>query len=131
MQKLIVAFATDDGKIFMERHFGDGLKYEIYQVGTSELNHLKTVSNSVEDGEKTSDSIKARGIAGLLKKQGVQVLVSKKFGPNINRMKTKFVCLLMNDASIAKSIDKIQNEFGKIVAEWQKGEQRHFLNWKS
>lgn len=32
MQKLTVAFATDDGKTFMGRHFGNAQKYEIYKT---------------------------------------------------------------------------------------------------
>jgi len=130
MQKLIVTFATDDGKTFMDRHFGDALQYEIYELDSSTARHLRTIKNTTEEEEMHADPNKAKGIAGLLKKDGTQVLVSIKFGANINRMKTKFVCLLMNNPSIEESIIQIQNNFEQIVAEWKKGEERHFLNWK-
>ena len=32
MKKLKVAFATDDGKTFMDRHFGDAEYYYIYEM---------------------------------------------------------------------------------------------------
>lgn len=131
MSKMIVAFATDDGKTFMDCHFGDALRYEIYELETSSARHLRTIKNTTAEEKMHADPNKAKGIAGLLKEDGVQVLVSKKFGANINRMKTKFVCLLMNNKTIEDSIDQIRNNFEKIEAEFKKGEERNFLNWKS
>ena len=78
MQKLIVTFATDDGKIFMDRHFGDAVQYEIYELDSSAAQHLRTIKNTTEEEEMHADPNKAKGIAGLLKKDGAQVLVSKK-----------------------------------------------------
>lgn len=131
MKKIITAFATDDGKTFMDRHFGDALQYEIYEINTIEIKYLHTINNTTGEEEMHADPNKAKGISGLLKKDGVQVLVSKKFGANINRMKTRFVCLLMNNSSIVESINHIQNNFERIITEWEKGERRHFLNLKN
>ena len=49
MQKLIVTFATDDGKTFMDRHFGDALQYEIYELDSSTARHLRTIKNTTEE----------------------------------------------------------------------------------
>lgn len=130
MQKIIMAFATDDGLTFMERHFGDALQYDIYEISVTEINFIRTIMNTIEEEDMHADPNKAKGIAGLLKKDGVQVLVSKKFGANINKMKTKFVCILMNDKQISGSIATIQQHFEQIIKELGKGEERHFLNLK-
>ncbi len=130
MQKIITAFATDDGETFVDRHFGDALQYEIYEIGVDSHKHIATINNVTEEEEMHADPNKAKGVAGLFKKDRVQVLVSKKFGGNINRMKKKFVCILMNDPQIPDSIKTIQRHFDPVIKELEKGEDRHFLNWK-
>ena len=131
MQKIITAFATDDGKTFVDRHFGDALQYEIFEIEAGSQNHIETIHNTTEEEEMHADPNKAKGVAGLFKKDGVQVLVSKKFGGNINRMKKKFLCILMNDPQISDSIKTIQHHFDQVIAELEKGEERHFLNYKN
>lgn len=133
MEKIIAAFATDDGNHYVDRHFGDAQQYLVYEIGKDELSYIGTIYNKTEEEDEHAhaDSNKAKGIAQLLKKDKVQILASKKFGANINRMKKKFVCILMNDAQISDSIAKIQQHFDKILAELRKGESRHFLNLKS
>ena len=131
MQKIITAFATDDGNSFVDRHFGDALQYEIYEIGADTYKHIATINNVTEEEEMHADPNKAKGVAGLFKKDKVRILVSKKFGGNINRMKKKFVCILMNDPQISDSIKTIQHHFNQVVAELEKGEDRHFLNYKN
>jgi len=35
--KFNVAFATDDGKTFIGRHFSDALSYDIYELGSKKI----------------------------------------------------------------------------------------------
>ena len=131
MDKIIAAFATDDGVSFMDRHFGDANQYAIHEINPSEAKFIRIISNTIdEDEEVHADPKKAKNIAHLLKKKKVQVLVSKKFGANINRMKKKFVCILMNDKQISESIRILQKNFNTIITEWEKGETRKFINLK-
>ena len=131
MDKIIAAFATDDGVSFMDRHFGDANQYAIHEINPSEAKFIRIISNTIdEDEEVHADPKKAKNIAHLLKKKKVQVLVSKKFGANINRMKKKFVCILMNDKQISESIKTIQRNYNVIIDEWDKGEIRNFINLK-
>jgi len=41
MEKIITAFATDDGKSFIERHFGDSNYYYIYEMSSSGVEFIK------------------------------------------------------------------------------------------
>ena len=128
---LITAFATDDGKVFMDRHFGDANYYDIYKISASSMEFIKRIDNTTEeeDEEIHADPKKAKGISGLLKKENIQVVVSKVFGPNIKRIKKNFVCIIMSKEEIPESITHIQQRFDAIVKEWDKGEERLFFKF--
>lgn len=127
---LKIAFATDDGHSYMDRHFGDALHYDIYTISESTATFIKRISNSTEEDDEDihADPKKAGEITKLLKTNGAQVLVSSVFGPNIKRIRKKFVCIFMNDAQIKTSIIKLQRIIEQISVEWKKGEERDFLN---
>ncbi len=128
MKKLKIAFATDDGKTFMERHFGDAEYFYIYEINKENTEFIKIINNTTEEEEDVhADPKKAGSIAKLLKQEKVQIVVSKVFGPNIKRIKRKFVCILMKENSIENSIEIIKNNLSTISEEWRKGEERNFL----
>ena len=130
LEKLKVAFATDDGKTFMSRHFGDAEYYYIYKIDNENVEFIKKISNTTEEEEDIhADPKKAKSIAKLLKKEQVQILVSKIFGPNIVRIKKKFVCIVVKDEEIDVGIRKVCESIGKIYEEWEKGEERKHLSF--
>jgi len=126
---IIAAFATDNGKTFMARHFGDAKKFLIYRISASEAELVNEIKNSSEEDDETvhADPRKAGSIAKLLKSQDVNVCVSKIFGPNIKRIRKKFVCIISQNQNISDSISTIQFNFTKILAEWNRGEERDYL----
>ena len=128
MKKLKVAFATDDGKTFMGRHFGDAEYYYIYEIDNENAKFINKIDNTTEEEEDVhADPKKAGSITKLLKQEKVQVVVSKVFGPNIKRIKKTFVCILIKEQSIENSIGIINNNLPKIIEEWEIGENRNFL----
>lgn len=128
MKKLKVAFATDDGKTFMGRHFGDAEHYYIYEIDDENANFIKKIDNTTEEEDMHADPKKAKGISNLLLDEDVSVVVSKVFGPNIKRIKKKFVCVVVKDEEINESINKICLNVGKIYKEWEKGKDRKHLS---
>ena len=132
MENLKVAFATDDGKSFIDRHFGDADHFDIYELAISDAKFIKRIENTTEEdsNEIHADPKKAKGILGLLKSQDVQVVVSKIFGPNIKRIKSKFVCVLIKKDEIADCFNTLQNNWQIINDEWAKGEKREHINLK-
>ncbi len=130
--KINVAFATDDGKTFMDRHFGDAECYDVYEISETNSEFKKRIKNTTEEDDESihADPEKAKGVAGLFKNENIKVVVSKFFGPNIKRIKKKFVCVLMNDNSISESIENIQQNIYIIDNEWNKGEERNHINLK-
>ena len=130
MQKLKVAFASDDGKTFMGRHFGDAEYYHIYEIDENNSELINIIKNTTEEEEDIhADPKKAGSIAKLLKQENVQIVVSKIFGPNIKRIKKKFVCILMKQNSIENGVNIIKENLPIIIEEWEKGEERKHLSF--
>jgi predicted Fe-Mo cluster-binding NifX family protein len=128
--EFIVAFSTNDGKTYIDKHSGDARFFDVYKISETETAFLKRIENTSPEEKKHADPEKAKGIGRLLKKEGVQVLVSKIFGPNIKRMKKQFVCIMMNDDTLTESLKKLQERLPEIQAEWEAGEERKILNFK-
>ena len=129
MEKLKVAFATDNGKSFMSRHFGDAKYYYIYEIDNNSANFIKKIDNNTEEEDIHADPKKAKGITNLLSEENVTVVVSKVFGPNIKRIKKKFVCIVVKEEKIEESIHNICDNIEKIFNEWEKGKERKHLSF--
>ena len=129
MEKLIIAFATDDKEQFTKEHFGEAKEYLIYEISKTDSKLIETIANVSPEEKMHGDPNKAKGVASLLKPLGVKVLISKAFGRNIVRQQQKFVVILSNTELIEEAIKNIQNNFNDIVAEWQKGETRDYLRF--
>ncbi|UBM62902.1 dinitrogenase iron-molybdenum cofactor biosynthesis protein [Candidatus Sulfidibacterium hydrothermale] len=128
--EIIAAFSTDDGKTYVDKHSGDARYFDLYKITPDGSQFLKRVINPPKEEKRHADPEKAKGIAQLLKKEGVQVVVSKVFGPNIKRIRKQFVCIMMNDPEIAQSLSVLQQKTDLILSEWKAGEDRNVLNFK-
>jgi len=125
--ELILAIATDDEKHFIQRHFGDAKSYLIYQLDESGWVFLKKLANKSEEERMHADPVKAGSITGILKEEGVQVLVSRAFGPNIKRMIKKFACVLVSEESIETGLDSMERNYSAILEKWKQGPERSHL----
>lgn len=129
MHQLRVAFATDDTTTFMDRHFGDAMYYSVYDLTATGASFVKQIANTVENDDKVhADPVKAGGIMNLLNNEGVNIVASKAFGPNIVRIKKRFVCVMMNDRTIDAALLRLVDNHAVVEAEWVKGEARSHLN---
>ena len=128
-EKILVAIATDNGKNFIDKHFGDAKFYNIYEIDPNKSIFIKKIENSTaeEDEEVHADPKKAKGISNLLLSENVKFVVSKIFGPNIKRIKKKFVCIVSKDETIEESLSKICENFEIIKNELEKGAERKHL----
>lgn len=125
--KITAAVATDDGKNFNDRHFGDARYFDIYEIDENGSNFLQRIDNSTDkdDGEDIhGDPVKAGGIMGLLLGKGVNVAVSRNFGPNIKRILKKIACVRYTGQGISECVASIQENIVTVLAELEKGEER-------
>lgn len=120
MESLIVAFGSDDGIRFTDRHFGDSNKFCIYEINEHKV-------NKSEEEKIHADPKKAGSIAHLLKSQKVNVVVSKHFGANILKIKKKFVCILANCDNIETTIENIKSNNKFINNIYLDGEDRGYI----
>jgi len=132
MNSYICAVASNDGINYTDTHFGDAKCYILYEITSASGEFVKIITNATEHDKEEihADPQKAGSVVNMLKKENVQVVASGVFGPNIKRIKSKFVCLLIDQGSISNSIPHIINNYNAIAEEWNKGEKRSYLNLK-
>lgn len=133
MEIITTAFATDNGKSFINRHFGDANYYYIYEISKNDIKFINKIKNTTNETEEEvhADPKKAKGVAELLKNENVTTVVSKFYGPNIKRISKKFVCILMDNDDFSECTQILQQKIDCITDEWDKGETRNSINLKS
>jgi|AntAceMinimDraft_18_1070375.scaffolds.fasta_scaffold57934_3 predicted Fe-Mo cluster-binding NifX family protein len=106
--KIEIAIATDNGKNLTKEHFGSAKKYLIYDFNleTGDINFLKEKENLTPEEKIHGDPEKASAVSEILK--NVTVLINLVFGPNILRMKKKFVIIVSRIKEIAIVLEKLK-----------------------
>ncbi len=126
---MIIACATDDEEKFINKHFGDARKYMIYNINDEgNIKFIKRIINTVDEEEEVhADPEKAKGIKDLLQAEDVQVLLSKKFGSNIIRVRKHFVPVVVKDERVEEGLVKLSKNINKVNEEWKKGKSRDHI----
>lgn len=132
--KFRIACATDDGENLINRHFGDAEQYSIYDLTKEgKFTKVTVISNTTEEDDEAEneeihgDPEKASSVKELLQQEGVQVLLSQAFGPNIVRVKKHFVPLVSNTASIQTTLKQVSNNWNLLTKEWNRQEEREHI----
>ena len=125
---MIIACATDDGKNFISRHFGDAKKYLIYELRERQYVLTGTIMNTTSEEEQHADPKKAKGILGILAEKNVNVGLTKVFGPNIKRIKKHLVPVLVSVDSIEKGLAKVFEEREKVIKAIDIGDKREHID---
>lgn len=117
---IMIAIGTDDGTLIQGKdHFGMAEQYQVWSYADNEVQYVETRKNvKYEEDEsiKHGDPGKANATAEALK--NIDVLVGKRFGPNISRLKNKFVCAVVRgDPSIPRGIEIIRENINEILEE--------------
>ncbi|MBN1602935.1 MAG: 4Fe-4S binding protein [Chitinispirillaceae bacterium] len=117
---LLVAFGTDDGvNIKTDNHVGMSKYFHIwiYENGEVKYREMRENIKYKEDESKThGDPGKARATASAL--ESVDVLIGGKFGPNISRLKNKFVCAVVHgNRTITQAVDILKENINEIMEE--------------
>ncbi len=124
---MIVAIATDDGMNLANSHFGDAKWFYIYEINGEGYNLIAKVENTLPEEKMHGDPNKAKGIAGIMQKYNIQVLVGFVMGPNIIRMKKEFVPVISRCKSISDALKHILADYKKILTEVEKDGEKEVL----
>jgi predicted Fe-Mo cluster-binding NifX family protein len=126
--KLLIAFGTDDGKNLNNDHVGMAEYFHIYEFSNGKEELVEKRENARFKGDETmkhGDPEKAKATSSVL--EGVDVLVGRKFGPNLPRLLGKFVCILVRTSNIATAIEAIHNNMDRIAEEKKKEDSRKHI----
>ena len=125
---LLIAFSTDDGKNFNTGHFGMAKYYYIYNFGREKqeiVEQRKNVDFKGDESMKHGDPEKAKATSSVL--EGVDVLVGRKFGPNLPRILKRFVCIVVRRNTIDDAIELINRNLDTIVQEKNNRNRKHIV----
>jgi len=124
-QELVFAIGTDDNKIIkQDDHVGMSKYYSIWKYSNGNLIFKEKRENIKYQEDETrihGDPEKAKAVSSVLK--GVDVIVGKIIGPNIVRMKVKFVPVIIREPLIKKATEIIKENINEIIEEYNKKER--------
>ena len=126
--ELLIAFATDDGETFHDGHFGMAEYFQVYRFLDDDVELVEQRENVKFQGDesiKHGDPAKARATSSVL--EGVDVLVSRKFGPNITRLLERFVCVIARTDSIQDAVAMVRGRLDEVIEEKNKTADRRHL----
>ncbi len=116
MENVKIACATDDGINFSREHFGSAKKFLIYELnlenGTAKL--VGEIENTTPEERVHGDPAKAKNISYLL--GDVDALFGFAFGPNMVRMRERFVPILSKERNIKSALEKLKKRTGDLAA---------------
>ena len=112
--ELICAFASNDGKEFIKEHFGESRYYHIYKVDEAGASFIKKIRNLSVEEKVHADPSKARSVASILKGENVQVVVARRFEPNIKRIRLKFAYLFINQGTVEDGLKKVGEKLEQL-----------------
>ncbi|MCB1736951.1 MAG: hypothetical protein KDI42_02400 [Gammaproteobacteria bacterium] len=133
-QTLMIAIASMDGNDMPKTHFGEAPRFELYRVSVDAAAWQQTVVNPGADahqpdhgGHGHGDTGKGAGIGHLLGSHGVEVMVSRAFGANIQRMRQRFLPIKVDVPTVAEALTLIRAAWPRVVTHWEDGVARKHL----
>ncbi len=129
MKKFIAAFGVDKDGNLTDGHFGDSEYFEIFSISENSIVLAEKRKNLKIVEKMHGDPNKAKAISALL--SGVDVLVAFRMGPNILRMKKKFVPVIVGtrDKRMAKKL--VLKNFSHILEEVEKEGEKNYIAIKN
>lgn len=128
-EELMIAFGTDDREIIkQDDHVGMSKYFHVCKYSNGELifKELRENINYKEDKTKIhGDPGKAKVTSSVLK--DIDVLVGKMIGPNIKRLKNKFVPIIIREPEIEKALGIITENINEIFEEKEKIDRRGLI----
>jgi len=126
--ELLVAFGTDDGENLNNDHVGMAKYFYIYSFSNGKEELVERRENAQLKGDeslKHGDPEKAKATSSIL--GNVDVLVGRRFGPNLPRLLEKLVCVVTRTDTIPNAIMAVHNGMDLIVEQKKREERKHIV----
>ena len=111
---MILACGSDDKVNFTKEHFGDSKYFLIFNLSQDKIKLLKVIKNDSPEEKAHGDPEKARYISTILNKENVDSIFAYAMGPNIVRMKEKFIPIISRIENVRDALKKLQQNLDKI-----------------
>ena len=128
MMELLIAFGTDDGENLNNDHIGMAKYFYVYSFSNGKEELVERRDNVKFQGDesiKHGDPEKAKATSAVLK--NVDVLVGRRFGPNLPRLVNKFVCVVVRTDTITNAIECVHKSMDLLVEQKNKREDRKHI----
>ena len=123
-----IALASDDETSFSSKHFGSAERYIIISYNGTTLIKEPDIINNTEEEKEDGDPEKAKSVSQILKQKDVTIVAGRRFGPNIIRIRKKFLPLVVDITSIENGIEVIKENWQRIINMYNAdGQQEHIL----
>ena len=125
---MLVAFGTDDKENLNNDHVGMAKYFYVYRFSNGKDELVERRENAKLKGDESirhGDPEKAQATSSVL--ENVDVLVGRKFGPNLTRLVKKFVCVVVRTDTITSAIKCVHNSMELVVEQKNKGEDRKHI----
>jgi len=126
--ELLVAFGTDDGKNLNNDHAGMAKYFYVYRFSNGKEELVERRANVKLKGDESmrhGDPEKAKVTSSVL--ENVDVIVGRRFGPNLLRLLNKFVCVVVRTDTIINAIEAVHNGMDLVVEQKNKEEGRKHI----
>ena len=126
--ELLIAFGTDDGENLNNDHVGMAKYFYVYRFSNGKEELVERRENMKFKGDesmKHGDPEKAKATSLVL--ENVDVLVGRRFGPNLPRLVKKFVCIVVRTDTITNAIVAVHNSMDLIVEQKNKEDDRKHI----
>lgn len=117
---MICACAVDERGNFTTSHFGDSEAFDLYGVEKGRIEYLTRIVN-LSEGE---GPVKAAMITASLKQAQVGMLLSRRFGQNIRRVRRHFIPVLVREEGLSpqEALTRLLKQEAELEREPEAGE---------
>ncbi len=113
--------------VLHDDHFGEGDIFRIYSwdLDRDELKLIEERENTSSEERFHGDPQKAQGISQIL--DDVQVLVGKAFGPNITRMRKRYVPVVTRLNDLEETLERLKGLKERVLENLSKDGDKEIL----
>ena len=118
----------DVGENLNNDHVGMAKCFYTYRFSNGKeevVERRENVKFKGDESMKHGDPDKARATSSVL--ENVDILVGRKFGPNLPRLLKKFACVVVRTYTISNALEAVHNSMDRILEERNKREDRKHI----
>ena len=119
MKDLIVAIAvTGDSKILTRTHFGSAEAYALYRCNHEQCKPDGVINNTTGEERHEGDQKKAVSVRALMSQHNVSIVVARRFGPNIKRIRNFLVPVIALSEGLDDTLHDVTLLWERIIQQF-------------